>query len=195
MPPHVGFPTWKVHQLWLCNPWWQQQRSYLYYWWTKMQTSYMLLSFKCFWIKSCLHVGKMWVQPGRIESTNKEEKIDPAFNGWYFVFLRSHFEQRLKQTTDSFFLWHYFSFWILSELYEFSLDKSGLGIVDKCAWARLCMSLIMRDREHSQLHLPLSLSLCLSQLFNGVGSLPSSTGRPPQRCPLTHPCAHTHIFW
>lgn len=98
MPPHVGFPTWKVHQLWLCNPWWQQQRSYLYYWWTKMQTSYMLLSFKCFWIKSCLHVGKMWVQPGRIESTNKEEKIDPAFNGWYFVFLRSHFEQRLKQT-------------------------------------------------------------------------------------------------
>lgn len=156
--------------------------------------NFLHASLFCFWIKSCLHVGKMWVQPGRIESTNKEEKIDPAFNAWYFVFLRSHFEQRLKQTTDSFFLWHYFSFWILSELYEFSLDKSGLGIVDKCAWARLCMSLIMRDREHSQLHLPLSLSLCLSQLFNGVGSLPSSTGRPPQRCPLTHPCTHTHIL-
>ncbi len=39
-----------------------------------------------------------------------------------------------------------------------------------------------------------SLRLSLSQLFNGAGSLPSFTGRPPQRCPLTHTHTHTHIL-
>lgn len=75
------------------------------------------------------------------------------------------------------------SFFTFSQCLESFPSRWGSGLY--CS-ERICLGLMMRGST-----LSLSLPTTLPAL-NGLGLLPDSTGRPPQRCPLAHTNTHFH---